>query len=287
VSPSSSLVSFVPPQPRSISTLGGFILGRNFRAHYQINSFLQQDTSIDSDSLVRTQSILIASASVTLLVAFVAVLAKKWVLHYAWITSTSSYFGVVGRGMTRQTAFMGLRKWRLHKIIGFLPGMLQISLYLFGTAVFFYFLDMEVPAQGSVAAVTIFGAFFYICTKIVAICWRDSPFRRSLSPLPPRVPFFSKESMLLARVSLRRWWKRLIGTTTPNPTGEGKATNDYPMTLSNPAFWRDRPLFTSPIPKDITASAGFWLLENSTDFSTAAASPPYSPRSSGHLTIAP
>ena len=43
------------------------------------------------------------------------------------------------------------------------------------------------------------------------------------------------------------------------------------MTLSNPAFWRHDPLFTSPIPEDITASAGFWLLENSADYSTVTA----------------
>jgi hypothetical protein len=181
----------------------------------QINSFLQQDTSIDSDS-----SELSPSSSPVCLSHYSWPLLRCWQKSGSYIalgTSTSSYFGVVGRGMARRTAFMGLRRWRLRKIVGFLPGVLQISLYLFGTAVFFYFLDMEVPAQGSVAVVTIFGAFFYTCTKIVAICWRDSPFRRSLSPLPPRVPFFSKESMLLARVSLRRWWKRLIGTTPQTP----------------------------------------------------------------------
>jgi len=43
------------------------------------------------------------------------------------------------------------------------------------------------------------------------------------------------------------------------------------MTLSNPEFWRRNPLFKSPIPEDIAASAGLWLLENSTDFSTASA----------------
>jgi hypothetical protein len=43
------------------------------------------------------------------------------------------------------------------------------------------------------------------------------------------------------------------------------------MTLSNPAFWRDHPLFTSPIPNNIAASAGFWLLKNSTDSSATAA----------------
>ena len=46
---------------------------------------------------------------------------------------------------------------------------------------------------------------------------------------------------------------------------------DYPITLSNPAFWRHDPLSTSPIPKDIAASAGIWLLENPTDLSTASA----------------
>ena len=43
------------------------------------------------------------------------------------------------------------------------------------------------------------------------------------------------------------------------------------MTLSNPAFWRQDPLFTSPIPKDIAASTGSWLPENSTDHSVTSA----------------
>jgi hypothetical protein len=57
----------------------------------------------------------------------------------------------------------------------------------------------------------------------------------------------------------------------PNNVDEDPTNNDHIMTLSNPVFWRNDPLFTSPIPKDIAASAGFWLLENSTDFSAASA----------------
>ena len=72
--------------------------------------------------------------------------------------------------------------------------------------------------------------------------------------------------------SLGRVFKLSTGrATTTNPAGEDPAINEYPMTLSNPAFWRQEPLFTSPIHKDIAASAGFWLLENSTDFSAATA----------------
>ena len=61
------------------------------------------------------------------------------------------------------------------------------------------------------------------------------------------------------------------GTTSRAPPEEDMPSAEFPMTLSNPAFWRQDPLFNSPIRKDINASAGFWLLENSTDFSAATA----------------
>jgi hypothetical protein len=61
-----------------------------------------------------------------------------------------------------------------------------------------------------------------------------------------------------------------MNTSTDN-VDKGVYGRGYPKTLANPIFWRQDPLFTSPIPKDIAASAGFWLLENSTDFSAATA----------------
>ena len=76
------------------------------------------------------------------------------------------------------------------------------------------------------------------------------------------------EDSRLASV-LRLAFRRFTGgTNTQHDTGE--VPRNYPMTFSNPAFWRPDPLFTSPIPKDIAVSAGFWLLENSTDSSTAS-----------------
>ena len=58
---------------------------------------------------------------------------------------------------------------------------------------------------------------------------------------------------------------------TPNNDAEASSRKPDPMTLSNPAFWRQDPLFAPSITKDIAASAGFWLLENSTDHSVASA----------------
>ena len=63
----------------------------------------------------------------------------------------------------------------------------------------------------------------------------------------------------------------ISGTTSPVPHDEHTPNTDYPMTFSNPTFWRDIPLLAFPIPKDIAASAGFWLLENSTDLSAVTA----------------
>ena len=60
------------------------------------------------------------------------------------------------------------------------------------------------------------------------------------------------------------------GTNTIDHAGEDTHNNDQSKTLSDPAFWRDSPIFASPIPKDVGAYAGFWLLENSTDFSAAS-----------------
>jgi hypothetical protein len=60
------------------------------------------------------------------------------------------------------------------------------------------------------------------------------------------------------------------GYITTDEVVEDFRDEDY-MKLSNPTLWRKDPLFASPLPEDIAAAAGFWLLENSTDFSAASA----------------
>jgi len=248
-------------------------------------------------SIVRAQSILFASLSVTLFVAFIAVLGKQWILYY---TRATTWGNIVDRGKERQAKLVGLQKWGLHLIMESLPVMLQFALLLFGIALAVYLWDVDVSVAEVVLVVTSFGFAFYVCITMAATIWRDCPLQTPLSILLPKVLPWAKEFTALTRVwsrqwlrrkaiTLRHWIERLTehglltnslgraskifacGTTSPNPADEDTVTNDYPMTLSNPAFWRLDPLFTSPIPKNIAASAGFWLLENSTDFSAAAA----------------
>jgi len=246
-------------------------------------------------SIVRAHSIFFASLSVTLFVAFVAVLGKQWILYY---TRATTWGNIVDRGKERQVKLAGLQKWGLHLIMESLPVMLQFALLLFGIALAVYLWDVDVSVAEVVLVVTSFGFAFYVCITMAATIWRDCPLQTPLSILLPKVLPWAKEFTALIRVWLKqllrrkdatllRWMPtehdRLINpfgcafkifagkTTSPDLAGEDTVTNDYSMTLSNPAFWRLDPLFTSPVPRHIAASAGFWLLENSTDFSAAAA----------------
>jgi len=242
------------------------------------------------------QSILFVSLSVTLFVAFVAVLGKQWILYYTRVTTWGN---IVDRGKERQVKLAGLQRWGLHLVMESLPVMLQFALLLFGVAIAVYLWDLNVPVAAEVVlVVTSIGLTFYTCITVAATVWSDCPFQTPLSVLLPEVLPWAKEFTSFARVWLRHWLRRTAtafllwvgrttedgclasslghvfrkftgGTNTQNNAGENP--NEYPMTLSNPAFWRPDPLFTSPIPKDVSASAGFWLLENSTDFSAASA----------------
>jgi len=267
---------------------------------------LQQNTSFGGNnplapisntpiSIVRAQSILFASLSLTLFVAFISVLGKQWILYYTRVTTWGN---IADRGKERQAKLLGLQKWGLRLILDSVPVMLQFSLFLFGAALAVYLWDLEVSVAEVVLVITFFSFAFYVCITVAAMLWGDCPFQTPLSVLLPEVLRLAK--VLIAPFRSRRWWKRRItsflpliewltkhghltnafgrvfkifagGTTFPAPLDGDTPSTDYPMTLSNRAFWRDRPLFTSPISKDIAASAGSWLLENSTDFSVAAA----------------
>ena len=242
--------------------------------------------------VLRAQSILFASLSVTLLVSFIAVLGKRWILYY---TRAMTRGNIIDRGKEHQAKLAGLRKWRLHLIMELPPLMLQFALLLFGVALVVYLWDLDVSIAGVVLAVTSIGLAFYTCIATIATVYSDCPFKSPLSVLLPKVLPWAKEFTAFARVwlglkatpllsqiervtghcLLGRVTKRTFGiqtgeTNTPTYSNEG-VDDDHPVMFSNPAFWRDEPLFTSPIPQDIGASAGFWLLENSTDSSAASA----------------
>lgn len=230
--------------------------------------------------VVRAQPILFASLSITLFVAFISVLGKQWIHHY---TQPTTWGNIVDRGKERQAKLVGLQKWGLHLIMESLPVMLQCALLIFGVALVVYLWDLDVSIAEVVLAVTSLGFASYACIAVAATIWSDCPFQTPLSDLFLRILQLTKEFTTLARVRLRRAvtsllqaeWVRLTNSSDRPfrafPSGEDTSNSNSIATLSNPILWRNDPLFNSPIPKDEVSSAGFWLLENSTDFSAASA----------------
>jgi len=173
---------------------------------------------------------------------------------------------------------------------------LQFSLFLFGAALVVYLWDLDVSVAEVVLVVTSVGIVLYICIAAAAAVCCGYPFQTPLSGLLLEVLPWVKEFTEHTRVRLRRKSTSLLlrigratehsrltrylghlcmtligGTSAPKHPVEDIFSKQYAMTLSNPAFWRNDPLFTSPVPKDIAVFAGFWLLENSTDSSAVSA----------------
>ena len=91
--------------------------------------------------VVRAQSFLFASLSITLFAAFIAVLGKRWILYY---TRATTWGNIVDRGKERQAKLMGLEKWGLHLVMELLPNMLQFALFLSGVALTVYLWDLDI-----------------------------------------------------------------------------------------------------------------------------------------------
>jgi len=90
--------------------------------------------------VARAQSILFAGLSVTLFIAFVAVLGKQWILYYTRVTTWGN---TSDRERERHARLVGLQKWGSHLIIESLPIMLQFAFLLFGIAFAVYLWDLN------------------------------------------------------------------------------------------------------------------------------------------------
>jgi hypothetical protein len=212
--------------------------------------------------VVRAQSILFASLIVTLFVAFIAVLGKQWILYY---TRNSTWGSIVDRGKERQLKFLGLQKWGLHLIMELLPVMLQFALFLFSIGIIVFLWDFDISAAEVVLLVTCICCVFYLCIAVVATIWKDCPFQTPFPILISKLLVRTKEIIILSRSRLRHLWSRQRPTAVQNRSGPlAKDARTSHLKFSNPSLWRCDPLFTPALPEDTSATAGFWLLENST-----------------------
>ena len=210
-------------------------------------------------------------------------LGKQWILRSIPFKSRGK---IVDKGKGRQIKLTALQGWGLRLITGSPPFLLQFALLLFYAAVIVYLWDLNISIGAVILVVASVGLVF--CIIVITMIRGDFPFRITFSALSsfakrrtrsvhvwlrrgfamhlPRIKRTIQQSGFLQRI-FRNFIDVNAHTHHTTPCAFSK---HYPMKLSNPGFWRQDPLFTSPVPKDVAASAGLRILENSSDLSDAS-----------------
>ncbi|KAF7336328.1 hypothetical protein MVEN_02181200 [Mycena venus] len=145
--------------------------------------------------IVLVQSLLYISLFTTLLAALLAVLGKQWIKLYGAAGSRGT---LSERGLERQQKLDGLHIWKFDAVLQTFPLLLQLSLFLFTTALSVYLWTVNRTIAIIVQALTSLGFIAYILLLVSAMLSPVSPFqtpvahflRPLISPLcrlPPHI----------------------------------------------------------------------------------------------------
>ncbi|KAJ7722101.1 hypothetical protein B0H14DRAFT_2545073 [Mycena olivaceomarginata] len=119
------------------------------------------------------------SLMLSLTTALLAVLAKQWLRQYSSFIAGSA----CERAMIRQFRYTSFDKWGVQSIIGLLPAILHLSLFLFmaGLVVFLYALNQVMATIMACIAGCLLG--IYIVTNVLPILAIGCPYRTPLTSL--------------------------------------------------------------------------------------------------------
>ena len=110
-------------------------------------------------AVVQVQPILLASSTISLLSAFLAMLVTQWLNRYE---PTDMRGSAVERGHNRQQKLGGIVGWYFDHVMESLPLVLQTTLLLLGCALSRYVWEIDVTIASVVLGVTSFGVIFYL-----------------------------------------------------------------------------------------------------------------------------
>ncbi|KAJ7836653.1 hypothetical protein B0H14DRAFT_3704700 [Mycena olivaceomarginata] len=130
--------------------------------------------------IVVVQSLLYISLFTTLLAALLAVLGKQWIKLYGAAGSRGT---LNERGLERQQKLDGLHLWKFDAVLQTFPLLLQLSLFLFTTALSVYLWTVNRTIAIIVQALTSLGFVAYILLLVSAILSPVSPFQTPVAHL--------------------------------------------------------------------------------------------------------
>jgi len=137
------------------------------------------------EHIVIVNALFYASLGVMLLAAFIAMLIKGWVREFDRGLGAMSL--PEQRAKTREFRYLGMKRWKLPEMVGILPLLIQISLFLFSIGLVLFLFHISTPSFGVTMAIFGIGVLYYIVTKSISVFVTSSPFRSPLSRTCARV----------------------------------------------------------------------------------------------------
>jgi len=203
---------------------------------------------VPSSSDIWLNSLWFISLTLSLLTAFLGVLAKQWLYQYMAVTSGDAR----SRALVRQARYVGLHDWQVPELIGILPIILHLSLALFFAGL--VILLRSILQNLAIFIATVVGNVYvaYIVSNILPIIYPRCPYRTALTPklfklsnwlyalrsvrlsfLPPTDSRPStlrsnKGNSNAVKLWLERWWFKLLTLRilTPKLTLKGDLWRD-------------------------------------------------------------
>ncbi|PBK99380.1 hypothetical protein ARMGADRAFT_1125022, partial [Armillaria gallica] len=117
------------------------------------------------------------SLSLSLATALFVVLTKQWIHQYTSVSSGTPR----DRCRLRQSRYMGLQKWGVDLIIGFLPIPMSVSLAVFMVGLVLFIIPLQISTASVVGAITFASFAAYLITSFISILYPSCPYRTPLS----------------------------------------------------------------------------------------------------------
>ncbi|QRV94369.1 transmembrane protein [Ceratobasidium sp. AG-Ba] len=140
-----------------------------------------------SNAAVLVNTLWFASLALSVIVSLVAMLAKKW-----------CYKSVPGRpalayehARRQQKKWNAMERWKVNKVIEYLPGVMHLTLALFATGLCIYLTDINIRVAWPVIALTVVSIFGYIYATILPFldpfCPYSTPATTIFSDIKPSI----------------------------------------------------------------------------------------------------
>ncbi|KAF9649473.1 hypothetical protein BDM02DRAFT_3082215, partial [Thelephora ganbajun] len=124
-------------------------------------------------AVVRVQAILYSSLCCSFTAAFVTILGRQWLNHYAKPERGSSVSSI----RNRKLKIDGMDTWRFNLVMDCLPLMHQAALVLLGSGLTYYLFFLEQTIAGVVVGFTSFYLFFYTISSLAATFSGHCPYQ--------------------------------------------------------------------------------------------------------------